>query len=208
MRPMHAPTSDERDPAQPRLMIVIGSTRPGRVGLPVAEWVAAREEKDGRFLVDLADLAAIDLPFLDEPEHPRLRRYTKPHTIAWSERVAAADAFVFVTPEYNHGFTAPLKNAIDYLVHEWAYKPVGFVSYGGASGGTRAVQLLKPVLTVLRLVPLAESVTIPAISGQLDEAGRFGATEAQEKAAATMFEALDRWVGALQPLRQATDGHG
>jgi NAD(P)H-dependent FMN reductase len=121
-------------------------------------------ETHGGFELDVAGLAEIELPFMDEPNHPRLRQYTHEHTKDWSRRVAAADAFVFVMPEYNHGFNAPLKNAIDYLVHEWSYKPVGLVSYGGIAGGTRAVQLLKPVLVGLKLVALPEAVYIPLSS--------------------------------------------
>src|SRR5581483_12264670 len=128
--------------AQPALQIFIASTRPGRVGLPVAEWFRGHADAHGGFAIDLVDLATLQLPFLDEPNHPRLRRYTKQHTMDWSARVDAADAFVFVMPEYNYGFNAPLKNAIDYLHHEWQYKPVGFVSYGGVAAGTRAVQMI------------------------------------------------------------------
>jgi NAD(P)H-dependent FMN reductase len=119
-------------------MIVIASTRPGRVGLPVARWFTERATEHGAFEIQVVDLAELDLPFLDEPRHPRLRQYTQDHTHAWSEMVDAADAFVFVTSEYNHGYPAPLKNAIDDLNQEWKDKPLGFVSYGGVSAGTRA----------------------------------------------------------------------
>src|SRR4051794_18062747 len=115
---------------EPKLLIIIASTRPGRVGLPVAQWFEGRAREHGGFDVSVADLAEIALPFMDEPSHPRLRRYTKQHTMAWSEIVARADAFAFVMPEYNYGLTAPLKNAIDSLHVEWAYKPLGIVSYG------------------------------------------------------------------------------
>jgi NAD(P)H-dependent FMN reductase len=125
------------------LQIIIASTRPGRAGLPIGQWFHERALGHGGFDIDLVDLADLNLPFMDEPSHPRLRRYTHQHTRDWSARVEAADAFVFVTPEYNHGFNAPLKNAIDYLHDEWRHKPVGFVSYGGVAAGTRAVQMLK-----------------------------------------------------------------
>ena len=129
-----------------RLMIIVGSVRPGRVGLPIAEWVRDRAVEHGGFDVDFVDLLELGLPFMDEPNHPRLRQYTKPHTIAWSERVNAADAFLFVTPEYNYSSSPALKNAIDFLNQEWWRKPVGFVSYGGVSSGTRGVVALLPVL--------------------------------------------------------------
>ena len=131
----------------PTLQIIIASTRPGRVGEPVADWFSARARQHGGFELDVVDLAELALPFMDEPNHPRLRRYEHQHTKDWSARVDAADAFVFVTPEYNHSYNAPLKNAIDYLHQEWEYKPVGFVSYGGVAAGTRAVQALKQVVT-------------------------------------------------------------
>ena len=138
----------------PRLTIIIGSTRPGRAGLPIATWFADRARSHGGFDVAVVDLAELDLPLLDEPEHPRLRRYVHEHTKAWSACVDAADAVVMVTPEYNHGYPAALKNAIDYLHEEWQDKPVAFVSYGGISAGTRAVQQLKQVVTTLKMLPV------------------------------------------------------
>ncbi|WP_317985863.1 NADPH-dependent FMN reductase [Streptomyces sp. 5-10] len=101
------------------------------------------------------------LPIVDEPNHPMLRQYTHEHTKRWSETVDRADAYVMVLPEYNHSFNAAIKNAIDYLVMEWTHKPVGLVSYGGVSGGTRAVHALKPTLSALKMVTLTEGVIIP-----------------------------------------------
>src|SRR5947209_7654159 len=124
--------------SKPKLEIIIASTRPGRVGLPVAQWFYQRAVAHGGFEVELVDLAEINLPFMDEPKHPRLRQYVHQHTRDWSAKVDSADAFVFVTPEYNFSFNAVLKNALDYLHWEWQYKPAGFVSYGGVSAGTRA----------------------------------------------------------------------
>ena len=145
----------------PKLHVILASTRPGRAGEPIADWFVERALAHGAFDVELVDLAEVALPFMDEPNHPRLRRYTQEHTKAWSARVDSADAFVFVTPEYNYGLTAPLKNAIDYLHFEWQHKPVGFVSYGGVAAGTRAVQMLKQVVTTLKMVPIFEAVSIP-----------------------------------------------
>ncbi len=184
----------------PRLMIVVASTRPGRVGLPVAEWFRQVAQDDGSFEIDFADLAEINLPFLDEPHHPRLRQYQHEHTKAWSRRVESADAFVFVTPEYNYGMPATLLNALDFLVHEWMYKPVGFVSYGGVSGGTRSVQMAKLVITSLKLVPLPEAVNIPFVSQFLKD-GRLEANEITATAAATLLKELARVGEALAPLR-------
>ncbi len=139
---------------------------------------------------------------MDEPNHPRLRQYTHQHTKDWSVRVAAADAFVFVMPEYNYGFNAPLKNAIDYLQHEWAYKPVGFVSYEGVSAGTRAVQMIKQVVTTLKMTPLFEAVSIPFVRQFIGDGGEVQANETMELAATALLDELQRVEGALRPLRQ------
>ena len=185
----------------PILQIVVTSTRPGRVGLSVGQWVTDAATKHGGFDVDLADLAEVDLPLLDEANHPRLAKYTNEHTKAWSARVAAADAFVFVLAEYNHSFTAAAKNAIDYLHHEWQYKPVGLVSYGGVAAGTRAAQALKPVLLAVKAVPLAEAVPIPFVQQFLDDDQVLMPNELMENSAKLMFDELGRWAEALRTLR-------
>lgn len=193
--------TETRSVSRPRLMILIASTRPGRVGVPVAEWFRGRALDHGGFDVEVVDLAELALPFMDEPKHPRLRQYTHQHTRDWSALVDRADAFVFVMPEYNYGFTAPLKNAIDYLHHEWAYKPVGFVSYGGVSAGTRAVQMVKQVVTTLKMVPLNEAVSIPFVQQFLQD-GRIEPNETMNAAADAMLTELLRWAEALQPMRE------
>ena len=182
-------------------MVVIGSTRPGRVGLPIGNWFNEHARTDGRFEVVLADPAEINLPLMDEPNHPRLRQYAHQHTRDWSTRVEEADAFVFICAEYNHGMTAPLKNAIDYLSQEWSYKPVGFVSYGGVSGGIRAVQMLKQIVSILRMVPIADSLPIPFVQQFLND-GHFQPTDIHETAATSMLEELERVARALRTLRQ------
>ena len=189
----------------PRLMIVIASTRPGRGGWPVAQWFISRATDHGGFDVDIVDLVEFKLPLLDEPNHPRLRQYVNPHTHQWSEKVDGADAFVFVTPEYNHGYPASLKNAIDYLHHEWLHKPVGFVSYGGVAAGTRAVQQLKQVVTTLRMLPVTDSVNIPFHSQFLDSDGTFRPNAVLEQAADAMLDELVRTEAALRPLRSPSE---
>jgi len=185
----------------PKLMIVIASTRPGRVGLPVAEWFRERAEEHGGFAVGLVDLAELQLPLLDEASHPRLRLYTQQHTHDWSAMVDDADAFVFVTSEYNYGYPAALKNAIDYLHHEWQYKPVGFVSYGGVAAGTRAVQQLKQVVGAVRLVAVVEAVNIPFVAQFIDDHGVLQANDVMEQAARAMLDEVVRVQAALAPLR-------
>jgi NAD(P)H-dependent FMN reductase len=188
--------------SKPILQIVIASTRPGRVGSSVAEWFAPRAVTDDRFAVEVIDLAEVNLPLLDEPNHPRLRRYTHQHTKDWSATVDRADAFVFVIPEYNYGFNAVIKNAIDYLHAEWAHKPVGFVSYGGVAAGTRAVQMLKQVVTTLKMVPVFESVNIPFVAQFLDSDRKLQPNDVMEGAATDMLAELARWTEALRPLRR------
>lgn len=183
-----------------KLMIVVGSVRPGRIGLPIAEWVKGAAEADGRFDIDFVDLAELALPFMDEPAHPSIRQYTKPHTFAWSERVDAADAFIFVTPEYNHSFSPALKNAIDFLAQEWWRKPVGFVSYGGVSAGSRGVTALEPAILTVGLVRTGASVEIPFAGKSVAD----GVFSPDEKVSAILGKQLEELVGlstALAPLR-------
>ncbi len=186
----------------PNLLIIIGSTRPGRVGLPVSQWFAERARQSGAFNVEIADLAEINLPFLDEPNHPRLHQYTKDHTKKWGALVDKADAFAMITPEYNFGMAAAIKNAIDFLFLEWQYKPVGFVSYGGVSAGTRAVQMAKQVVTTLKMMPVPEAVNIPFVMQYMDDEKHFQGNEALNLAANTLIAELATWEEALRPARQ------
>ena len=186
---------------KPTLQIIIASTRPGRVGPSVASWFADRAVKHGGFDVELIDLAEVNLPMFDEPKHPRFREYEHQHTRDWSAVIDRADAFIFVIPEYNYGFNAATKNAIDYLNHEWHYKPAGFASYGGVAAGTRAVQMLKQVLTTLKVTPLFEAVNIPFVHQFLDAGKRLQPNEVMTEAAAAMLDELARLAATLRPLR-------
>jgi NAD(P)H-dependent FMN reductase len=187
--------------SKPVLQIIIASTRPGRVGLPVAQWFEQVAIGHGGFDVELVDLAEVDLPFFDEPNHPRLHAYEHQHTKDWSAVIERGDAFVFVTPEYNYGFNAVLKNAIDFLHREWQHKAVGFVSYGGVAAGTRAVQMLKQVVTTLTMVPVSASVNIPFVAQFLDDEGRVQANEMMLGGARQMLDELLPLAAALAPLR-------
>lgn len=184
------------------LQIFVTSTRPGRVGLPVARWFEGEAHAHGGFEIELVDLAAWNLPFMDEPRHPGLGQYEHEHTKRWSANVQRADAFVFVMPEYNHSFNAPFKNAIDYLKREWAYKPVGFVSYGGVAAGTRAVSMAKQVVATLRMTPVFEAVSIPFVDALLDDRHELRANETMTTVARAMLDELTRVEAALRPLRQ------
>lgn len=184
-----------------KLAIVVTSTREKRRGLAVGRWFEQKANEHGQFDVELIDLVEVDLPLLDEPNHPNQRKYEKAHTKAWSARIAAADAFVFVVPEYNYGMPPALLNALDYLYYEWHYKAVGFVSYGGQSGGLRSVQMAKPVLTTLRMMPIPEGVALPLFAKHLTESGEFEPGDAFDKPVKSMLEELARWTTALVTLR-------
>jgi NAD(P)H-dependent FMN reductase len=188
---------------KPKLLIVVASTRPGRVGRPVGDWFKQVAIKHGGFEVEEADLAEINLPLLDEPNHPRLQQYTQEHTRAWSAQVASADAFVFVTPEYNHSYPATLKNAVDYLHQEWRHKPLGFVSYGGIAGGTRSVQAFKLVASALMMYVAGNLVNITWVHSKIKD-GVFVEDADVRGAADAMLDELLQLEGALNPLRRGS----
>jgi NAD(P)H-dependent FMN reductase len=187
-----------------KLMIIVGSVRPGRVGLPIAEWVRSEAEKTGNFEIDFVDLKELALPFMDEPNHPILRKYTQPHTIAWSDRVDAAEAFIFVTPEYNYSYSPALKNALDYLNKEWWRKPVGFVSYGGVSSGTRGVVGLLASIVGLGLVRVGANVEL-TFGGKQVVDGVFQPQEKELAILAHQLEEIATLSAALTPLRAGAD---
>lgn len=187
-----------------RLHTIVCSTRPGRVGPAVAEWFQGIAAEDPSFESILVDLAAVNLPMYDEPRHPALQQYEHEHTKRWGASVAAADAFVFVTPEYNYGPPPSLVNALNYVYKEWNYKPVGFVSYGGVSGGMRAVVTEKMTVTTLKMVPLVEAVVIPTVAQHLSAERKFVPNDLHIVSAKALLAELARWARALKPLRQAT----
>jgi NAD(P)H-dependent FMN reductase len=184
-----------------RLHVVVTSTRPGRVGPSVGQWFLERVKLHGKLEPELVDLKEVNLPAMDEPKHPRFKQYQHEHTKKWAAKVAEADAFVFVTPEYNYGGPPALLNAFDFLYSEWNYKAAGFVSYGGVSGGTRSVQMSKLTVTALKMMPLPEGVIIPWVSKLVDEHHVFRGGEEFEKAAVVMLDELTRWAEALKTLR-------
>lgn len=183
------------------IKIITSTTRVGRKGVAVANWINEMAKQSNQYDVELLDLAEINLPFMDEPNHPRLQQYQHEHTKRWSETINAADAFIIVLGEYNFGFPAPIKNAIDYLFNEWKYKPVAVVSYGGVSGGLRSTQMLKQVLTAVSMMPIVEAVTIPFFTKHIDDKGIFKADEVITKSAEVMLRKLERWSEALKTIR-------
>ena len=187
-----------------KLHTIVCSTRPGRVGRAVAEWFQGIVARDEAFDAVLVDLAEVNLPMYDEPKHPRLQQYEHEHTKRWSASVASADAFVFVTPEYNYGPPPSLINAFNYVYKEWNYKPAGFVSYGGVSGGMRAVATEKMTVTALKMVPLVEAVVVPMVGQHLGPERKFVPNDLHLTSAKALLVELARWGTALKPLRQAS----
>jgi len=182
-----------------KLLVIVASTRPGRIGRAFGDWMVDYARQHSDFEVEMADLAEIALPLFDEPNHPRLGQYRHEHTKAWSRTVDAADAFVIVMPEYNYSFNAALKNALDYLSAEWRGKLVGFLSYGGVSGGTRAVEALKPVVSVLGMVTPLPAIVVPFAPRFVGDDGRVTLPEEVSGAGAQMLAELARLGALLRP---------
>ena len=183
-----------------RLNIVIGSTRPGRAGPAIAHWLRDVAEAHGGFEVELVDLAEVGLPLLDEAAHPRLQQYEHDHTKRWSQSVASADAFLFVTPEYDYFPPASLVNAVQVLSKEWARKPAGVVSYGGVSGGLRAAQVLRQLLSNVNMHALPQTVPVPFFSQHIQE-GAFRPGDQVTAGTQGLLDELLKWATALKALR-------
>jgi NAD(P)H-dependent FMN reductase len=181
------------------LGIVTGSTRPGRVGGQVSRWARQQAALVPGLDTQLLDLAEIALPMLDEEAHPSERLYTQEHTRRWSAQIDALDAVLLVTPEYNYSFPAPLKNALDFLSHEWQRKPVAMVGYGMTSSGTRAVAALAPVVAALRM-PNVGAVYLP-VRRRVDADGAFGSTQDDDEALRALLGEVVEMAQALRPTR-------
>ncbi len=179
-----------------KLMIINGSVREGRRADTVQKWAVPLLRADPDIELDIADLKEVDLPFFNEAVTPDAAngQFQNPKGTAWAKRVADADAFIFLTAEYNHGPTAVLKNAIDWVYHGWLNKPVGFISYGGLVGGSRAVEQLKQIVLHVKLFPVSTVITIPAIGSAFDESG-----QPKHKG---MDASLEKLVGELKDLQR------
>jgi NAD(P)H-dependent FMN reductase len=185
-----------------KLHTIICSTRPGRIGPPIASWFHELAVVDGRFEAVLVDLAEFNLPVYDEPEHPIRQNYQHAHTKKWAASVNAADAYVFVTPEYNFGPPPSLLNALNYVYKEWNYKPAGIVSYGGVSGGMRSALVEKLTFTTLKMMPMMEAVAVQNVSSHFDDNENFLPGEHHKNSGATLLNELYKWAQALKTMRQ------
>jgi NAD(P)H-dependent FMN reductase len=183
-----------------KIAIILGSTRPGRNGEAVAKWVyeVAQKRIDAEF--ELVDIKDFNLPLLDEPVPPIMGQYSKPHTKVWATKIGTFDAYVFVTPEYNHGTSGALKNAIDFLFAEWNNKAAGFVSYGGA-GGARAVEQLRLVLVEVQMATVRNQVLLSMYT-DFENFSVFKPRPTKEQSVNDMLDQLIAWSGALKTLRE------
>src|SRR5713101_2786462 len=185
-----------------RIAIIIGSTRPGRKAEAVAKWVYQIAQMRGDAEFELVDIKDFDLPLLDEPMSPTMGQYTHQHTKYWSAKIASFDAYVFVTPEYNHGTSAALKNAIDFLFAEWNNKASGFVSYGGASGA-RAVEQLRLNLAEVRMATVRNQVLFSMYT-DFENFSVFKPDSHKEESVNAMLDELIAWGSALKTLRKTS----
>ncbi|GGL01448.1 FMN reductase [Planomonospora parontospora subsp. parontospora] len=183
-----------------KIGIVLGSTRPGRIGEAVAQWVHGFTAKRTDASFELVDIADYSLPLLDEPVPPSMGQYSKEHTQRWAAKVAEFDGYVFVTPEYNHGPSGALKNALDYLYAEWNNKAAGFVGYGSA-GGARAVEQLRLVAAELQMATVRGQVMLSLFT-DFENFSVFKPAGHHEQSLATMLDQLVAWSQAMKSVRE------
>jgi NAD(P)H-dependent FMN reductase len=185
-----------------KLKIISSTVRPGRKGPLVANWITELAKKNGNFDVELLDLGEINLPMMNEANHPSLKKYEHEHTKWWSAKIDEADAFIFVTSEYDYNYPAPLRNALEYLFQEWGYKAAGIVSYGCVSAGTRSSNSLKGDLSTFKMVPLSEAVHFTFFQQNINDQNEFEANEISHKAADVMLKQLVRWTKGLKTIKE------
>jgi NAD(P)H-dependent FMN reductase len=186
--------------------IIVGTTRPGRKADTVARWVFDIAARRGDASFEIVDIADFNLPLLDEPLPPSMGQYSQPHTKAWAEKIAGFDAFVFVTPEYNHSTSGALKNAIDYLFREWNDKAAGFVGYG-STGGTRAVEHLRGIMGEIKVADVRAQVALSLFT-DFENFTEFKPQPSQAAAVEAMLNDLIPWGRALQAMRLETSERG
>jgi NAD(P)H-dependent FMN reductase len=186
-----------------RIAVIVGSTRPGRKALDVANWVMDIAALRGDAAFELVDIQDFNLPLLDEPAPPSLGQYSQPHTKAWAAKIAPFDGFVFVTPEYNHATSGALKNAIDFLYKEWNNKAAGFVGYGSA-GGARAIEHLRLVMGELMVADVRAHVMLSLFT-DFEQFTTFKPDPRHDAEVETMLDQVVRWSRVLRTLRPDAD---
>ena len=183
-----------------RIAVIVGSTRPGRNGLAVAQWVYGLAKPRTSAEYELVDIVAYNLPLFDEAVPPAMGPGSKEHTKKWAAKIASFDGYVFVTPEYNHAPNAALKNAMDFLFKEWNNKAAGFVGYGG-TGAVRSVDILRMICANLELADVRAQVSL-TFAADFEKFTTFKPLPHQEKTLAGVFDQVEAWAKALKPLRQ------
>lgn len=183
-----------------RIGVIVGSTRPGRKALDVAKWVMAIATLRNDAAYELVDIQDFNLPLLDEPVPPSMGQYSKPHTKVWAEKIGSYDGFVFVTPEYNHGISGALKNAIDFLFAEWNNKAAGFVGYGSA-GGVRATESLRLVMGEIKIADVRTQVML-SLFADFENYTTFRPGQHHEKSVTTMLDEVVSWSSAMKTVRE------
>jgi len=185
---------------QPKIAVVTGSTRPARNNEAVARWVNLIAQRRSGAIFELVDIADYRLPLLDEPLSPSFGKYSKSHTRKWADKVASFDGYVFVTPEYNHGVPAALKNAIDFLYREWNNKAAGFVNSGGGAGGARAVEHLRLVMAEL-MVAMVRAQVLHSLVADFENFVSLKPLPQRETELATVLDQVMSWSNALKAVR-------
>ncbi|GAA3080498.1 NAD(P)H-dependent FMN reductase [Kribbella aluminosa] len=182
-----------------KIAVILGSTRPGRNGKAVADWILTQAQQRSGATYELIDLLDYPLPHLDEAVPPAAGQYAGEHTKAWAATIAAYDGFVFVTPEYNHSTSGVLKNAIDYLYAEWNNKAAGFVSYGSL-GGARAIEHLRAISAELQIADVRQQLSFSLFT-DFENFSTFKPGPQYAEQAAVLFDQLESWAAALQQVR-------
>jgi NAD(P)H-dependent FMN reductase len=183
-----------------KIAIILGSTRPGRKGKSVADWVAEKAAARTAAEYELVDLADNPLPHIDEALPPTMGQYAGEHTKAWAEKIGSYDGFMFVTPEYNHSTSGVLKNAIDYLYAEWNNKAAAFVSYGSV-GGARAIEHLRGITSELKIAHVRQQLSFSMFT-DFEEFSTFAPGPQHDEAAVTLFDELESWTRAMKGVRE------
>ncbi len=181
------------------IAVILGSTRPGRNGKAVADWVMRMADARQDAHYELVDLLDHPLPHIDEPGSAKTGNYAHAHTQEWSKTIASFDGFIFVTPEYNHSTSGVLKNAIDFLYNEWTNKAAGFASYGGL-GGARAIEHLRGICSELQIAHVRQQLSFSLIS-DFENFSTFKPAAIHEQEAHTLFEQLEAWTAAMKTVR-------
>ena len=187
----------------PNIQVILGSTRQGRAGEKVARWFMSHADARTDLNAELVDLRDWPLPLFDQPMPPMMGGYVDSAQQRWAAQVARADGYVLITPEYNHGYPAVLKNALDHLFAEWNGKPVAFVGYGGPGGGVRAVEQLRQVVVELEMVPMRQQVAIANVYAAFDPDGHLANPRGHDRHAVAVLDELTRWSATLAAARDA-----